>query len=186
MNADIINILDKHNWEESIVKLTAYAISLCRLKGIRLPKGLEPEDLVMDAIEKVYLGIRKWNMDEDPDLHRYLMSVIKSILSNEAGSMESKVFSGKELGEANFASPTGSIEEELHAEELDRAISAAMRGDPELCLVYKALKDGFKPGEIADEYAIEVTTVRNAQKRLNRLVHKVMNSLTKVYWNDPE
>ena len=185
MNEDIIDLLDKHNWGESILKLTAYAVYLYGLKTVRLPKGLEPEDLVMDAIEKVYKGIRKWDPEADPDLHQFLMSVVKSILSNETRSADNRVQTGRDYGEAEQQLVSGSAEEELYAKELDQQISAAMRGDPELCLVYKALKDGFRPGEIAEEYALEISTVRNAQKRLSRLVYRVIHSPEQSLLHEP-
>lgn len=183
MNEEIIRLLDAHNWKESILKLTAYAVSLCGILNSagRLTQGLEPEDLVMEAIEKVYRGDRRWDPEKDPDLHRYLMSVVKSILSNTLTLSETHILSGL-LTEKEEALPDvyADPEEELYVRQLDQAITAAMRGDPGLCLVCKALKDGLRPAEIAEEYALDINTVRNAQKRLGRLVDKVIISLNKI------
>lgn len=179
MNEEIINLLDSHNWSESIIKLTAYVVSLCKLKNIILPSGLEAEDIVMTAIEKVYKGDRKWNPVTDPDLHRFLLSVVKSIVSNKITSTVG--INEALINEDGLESVivTNQVESEIYSRQLDKAITDEMKGDPELCLVYKALKDGFTPGDIAEEYAIDVGTIRNAKKRLNRLVLRVIEKLTK-------
>lgn len=178
MDQEILLRLDQHNWEDSIIRLAAYAVSLCRWLPEGLPGGLEPEDLVMEAIGKVYNGVRKWDPEKDPDLHLYLMSVVKSILYNTLTLTKNRpgsvMFTDEEIPD-----PVADPETEMYAHQLDQHIATAMRGDPELCLIYKALKDGMKPAEIAGEYAIEGARVRNAQKRLNRLATKVIHLLTK-------
>jgi len=174
MDQEIVRRLDQHDWEGSIIKLTAYVITLCRFAGGQdIPGGIEPEDIVMEAIEKIYTGVRKWDPDKDPDLHLYLKSVVKSILSNRFNLADNRILAGVVL-EDTLTDQTSDPETEIYARQLDKSISMAMRGDTELCLVYKALKDGLRPAQIAEEYAIEINTVRNAQKRLCRLVYKVL------------
>jgi len=174
MNDETLDLLDRHDWSDSIIRLTAYVVSLCRLKRVSLIAGPEPEDLVMEAIEKVYSGERTWNHQAEPDLYRFLLSVVKSILSNKLTAAENKARDSISETEMDNIPADNNAEAELYARQLDAAISHAMRGDPELCLVYKALKDGCSPKEIAEEYAISIDTVRNAKKRLNRLVRNVI------------
>lgn len=179
MTENKLQLLDEFDWGTAIIKLTAYAISICSFRGKLLPKGLEAEDLVMNAIEKLYNGDRAWNPVKDPDLLRYLKSVIKSILSNETSSCDSKVlYVDEEILDSDPIFDSH-LEEEIYCKDLDRNISLAMQGDPELCLVYKALKDGFRPAEIAEEYYIDIRAVRNAQKRLHRLAINVVHVLSK-------
>jgi RNA polymerase sigma factor (sigma-70 family) len=178
MDQKILLRLDRHDWEDSIIRLAAYAVSLCRWLPEGLPGGLEPEDLVMEAIGKVYNGVRKWDPEKDPDLNLYLMSVVKSILYNTLKLAKNRIGSVM-FTEEEVPDPAADPETEMYADQLDQYIAMAMRGDPELCLVYKALKDGLKPAEIAGEYALEETRVRNAQKRLNRLATKVIHLSTK-------
>jgi RNA polymerase sigma factor (sigma-70 family) len=180
MHDEISDLLDRHKWNESIVKLTAYVVSLCWLKRIILPKGLEAEDIVMEAIEKIYTGERTWDHNNDPDLHRFLMSVVKSILSNKITSKEARtsvLYDDKEL---SVFQAHDNPEAEMYAKQLDKAIGFKLQGDAQLCLVYKAVKDGYNPKEIAEDYAIDIETVRNAKKRLSRLVYGVINKLTKT------
>lgn len=179
MNEKVLNLLDSYDWKNTIIQLAAYSVNLCRIKNIQLPKGLEPEDLTMDAIQKVYLGERKWNPDTDPDLFKYLKSVVKSILDNEIKSKDGQVVKIEEQSEEYIIRVENYIEEEIYCKQLDQQISFNMRGDPELCLVYKAIKDGLKPGDIAKEYAIPINLVRNTLKRLLRLVHKMISKLQK-------
>ncbi|MBT0812973.1 sigma-70 family RNA polymerase sigma factor [Litoribacter ruber] len=148
----------------------------------QLPKGLEPEDLAMDAIDKVYAGERKWDPQKDPNLLNYLKSVVKSLISNHFRSEEVRIKGGEYSSETPLLGHDN-IEEEMYYQQLDQEIAAAMEGDPELCLVYKALKEGYKPGEIAEEYAMEVKKIRNAQKRLHRVVLKIINILSKEITN---
>lgn len=176
MDQEIIRRLDEHDWNGSIIKLTAYVIILCRASGGKgISGGLEPDDVVMEAIEKVYQGVRKWDPENDPDLHLYLKSVVKSILYNKINAADNRILTGILLEDMR-EDPAANAESELYARELDQSISIAMRGDPELCLVYKALKDGLSPAKIAEEYAIEINMVRNAQKRLRRLVFNIIYS----------
>lgn len=174
MDQEIVRRLDEHDWNGSIIRLAAYVTVLCRFAGEQgIPGGLEPEDIVIEAIEKVYAGVRKWDPQQDPDLHLYLKSVVKSILSNRFNLADNRTLAGILL-EDTLTDPAADAESDLYARQLDQSISTAMRGDPELCLVYKALKDGLRPAQIAEEYALKINTVRNAQKRLCRLVEKII------------
>jgi DNA-directed RNA polymerase specialized sigma24 family protein len=180
MNDEIIDLLDSHDWSASILKLTAYAVSLCRLKRIALSSGLEPEDLVMEAIEKVYSGERNWNHLLEPDLHRFLLSVVKSILSNKSTSKDARIQGRMSEGGMAMVPAYDEAESEFYVKQLDAAINDEMKGDVELCLVYKAVKDGCSPKEIAEDYAIDIETIHNAKKRLRRLVFNVIKKLTKT------
>ncbi|RYE54313.1 MAG: hypothetical protein EOP48_12610, partial [Sphingobacteriales bacterium] len=141
ISEDLYNLLDGQNWENIIIKLTAYAVLLC----LRTPTDQEPEDIAMAAITKVYEGQRHWNPADEPDLLRYLKSVVKSMVSNDATSSDStKKVQTVEV--EDFAPAYHDyIDEELYARQLNEKIIHDMRGDPELCLVYKALKDQYTP-----------------------------------------
>ena len=177
MNDELVDLLDKHNWGDSIIKLTAYVVSLCRLRP--LPSGLEPEDVAMEAIEKVYTGERNWNPQQEPNLHRYLLSVVKSILSNKRSGKENASAASISVEELAVVPGYDDVEVELFAKELDSAIAAALKGDAQLCLLYKAIKDGFSLQDISQEYVIGIDILYNAKKRLNRLVHKVIGKFIK-------
>jgi DNA-directed RNA polymerase specialized sigma24 family protein len=170
MTPSLSALLEAHDWQATIVKLTAYAVSLCLYRKVPLPGGQEPEDLAMEAIDRVFRQERCWDPEKHPDLMNYLKSVVKSLLSNELTSAEGSTHHESVDKAAGILSEAPTREEELYYEELDQHILIRLRGDPLLCLVYKALKDGYKPGEISEEYGLDIQNVRNAQKRLHRAV----------------
>ena len=184
MNNNLTQILDNQNWEEIILKLTAYALQLCRFWNVRPPNGLEAEDIVMDAIDKTYTGVRKWNPEIDGDLYSFLKSAIKSILHNNLVSADTKKrrsdLYSEDLPHQTDYDPDG----EMYSKQIDVGISERLKDEPDLCLVYKALKDGYRPREIAEDYAIDIKIVRNAQKRLHRIALSVIDSLAKEYSNE--
>jgi hypothetical protein len=178
MQNDVTDILDKENWDVIIIKLTAYAIWQCNVNYRDLPSTIEPEDLVMDAIDKVYSGVRKWDAQKDPDLLNFLKSVVQSHLDNEIRTgRHAQEF--EELQESS-AAVTEDIDSELYYQQMDEKIIETMKGDPEVCLVYKGFKDGLKPGEISEEYGVSIDLVRNAQKRLRTIVLKIIPSRVRV------
>jgi hypothetical protein len=179
MKDDIISILDNHDWIQIILKLSAYSIYMCNLKRIRLPKGLEPEDLAMIAIEKVYNGERNWNSEGSPDLLLFLQSVVNSLISNSKKSSDVTVSSLADVPESSLVE-SQYIDEELYCNQLDQEIIRKMSNDPLLCLIYKSLKEQYKPKEISEVYGIDISIIRNAQKRLHRIVLEVVNQLSKI------
>ena len=167
MDQTKLDLLDSHKWEDTIVLLTAYVINLCKFHRYRLPAQTEPEDIVMDAIDKVYAEDRNWDPEKDPDLNRFMHSVVKSMLSNTMTARQTVM---TELDDSVVVSNEPDAEYELRFEELNNRISASVSNDSALALVYKALKDGMRPKEITEEYTLEIRIVRNAQKRLRSLV----------------
>lgn len=174
MTSSLSALLEAHDWQATIIKLTAYAVSLCLYRKAPLPGGQEPEDLAMEAIDRVFRQERCWDPEKNPDLMNYLKSVVKSLLSNELTSIEGSTRHESVDEAAGILSDAPTQEDELYYEELDQHILTRLRGDPLLCLVYKALKDGYKPGEISEEYGLDIREVRNAQKRLHRSVVEVL------------
>jgi hypothetical protein len=170
MDQTKLELLDAHDWQPTITRLVAYVVMLCRLHQYKLPGQTQPEDVVVEAIEKVYGGERNWDPEKDKDLGRYMASVVKSMMSN---LMESK-----QLRTVDVNSVTIPISESVHPqleyEELNNRIVESVRKDPELAIVFKALKDGFRPIDISREYSLDIEIVRSAQKKLRTLVTRII------------
>lgn len=179
MNEGLLKILEAQDWDGIITRLTAYVIQYCKWKRYLLPKGLEAEDIALSAIEKTWNGKRAWDYQKEPDLLNHLQSVANSIIINELRSPGASETNTDSIADVDHA-VENTQDEEMYSKQLDQEVAAAMRGDPVLCLVYKALKDGLFPREIAEEYAIEKSQVQAAQKRLRRLVEKVIDQLSEV------
>ncbi|GEM_PF-6541800 len=85
-NPEVFDILGSVDWQKLILQLTVYTINLAKCyhfpdKCIILPKGKSVEDLVFEAITKVFTGERKWNPDA-VELKPFLKGVIKSLHSH--------------------------------------------------------------------------------------------------------
>lgn len=166
MDQTKLDLLDNHNWEDTMLILSAYVIRLCRLYRYKLPLDMEPEDIAIEAFEKVYSGERKWYPEKDPNITQYMLSVVKSMVSNIKGS---KQIQKAEIDEGSIGYDAH-LHETIEYEELSIRIEAAVRKDTDLALIYKALKDGWRPAEISKEYALDIRIIQNAQKRLRKLV----------------
>ncbi|PWJ42664.1 sigma-70 RNA polymerase sigma factor region 4 domain-containing protein [Sediminitomix flava] len=169
---DKYDFLVATDWKPLILKLTAYTLKYMQYKRINL-RGIESEDLVGEAIEKVFTDKRKCQFSDEESLFDELKSIIRSIVDNtnkkKANQLRADTKDFHEVGQSDF------IENDIDAQELDNAIAKQMRGDPELCLVFKALKEGYKPREVSDEYHIPINKVQNAQKKLRRIAEKLLS-----------
>ncbi|SFP01985.1 DNA-directed RNA polymerase specialized sigma subunit, sigma24 family [Chitinophaga sp. YR627] len=182
MDESIHNLLKGAKWEELIPKLTAYAVYLCTIPPYSLPGGKQYEDIVMDAIEKVFKGERQWDPLKNLDLSCYLKSVIKSLLSNEKRSKAAAIM--KMIPEDLQVQHDDNTIEELYCREVDKYIISCLEGDAALLLVYKAIKDGQSPKQISEEYGLDIRNVRNIQKRLSRKLPEVLSQLQNVKNHD--
>ena len=91
---ELKDLLKKQLTKELIVRLSYYAekkIRYLRWQGCRggpLPAGKVAEDIVSDAILKIYEGKRTWNPEVKPDLYDCVTSIIDSEVNHLAESFE--------------------------------------------------------------------------------------------------
>ena len=207
MDREVIKRIEEAAWDGIILKLTNYAIfKTNRLywKYRTLPQGLTPEDMVMEAINKMFEGKRKWNPSKNPDLYSYLKSVVDSDISH--------IYETKEYG---LTQPFPETEERQEVEELlDRAdptsdhaiyltppvlnpeetllekekikgdeatvdlFFEAIKGDKKLEDLASLIMEGYtKPAEIAEQMGIDVKEVNNLQKRFRRKSKEFRNNI---------
>jgi hypothetical protein len=187
-------------WRRIILELGRYALSVSRRLRWRtenpseLPNGETIDSIVSLAIEKVISGERSWDPAVRPDLRKYLMDVIDSLLSHLAESKDNTMlarlpaegaeqtpslgrgFDQVEPGSAWLPQPGQSPEAELLAKEQaqleDRAFEVLIEecdGDPVLKRMVEAIFDGRdKPSEIAEATGIPTREIYNAARRLDR------------------
>lgn len=88
------NRLDEADWGRIYPRLVAHACSRARSLYWRsgnkedLAKGLQPKDLVNEAIQRVYEGRREWDPEKNPDLYKFLKDSVLSSLFNELAESE--------------------------------------------------------------------------------------------------
>jgi hypothetical protein len=220
--------LDDEQWGRLIKELGRYALSVSRNKRWRtknpfeLPGGETTQSIVSKVIKMVLKGaldkevdesrtlpgVRRWNPQKDPDLKKYLMNAIKSVLNHLAVSAENTMFeafpnegaegtsnwelaSRKKSPETEWlARPTVNPQEELLAKEEaafnDHALQMLMQAasddnDTGLLKVINAMRDGHgKPAGIAKAAQLSVEDVYNAMKRLDRKAAIVRKQIQKT------
>jgi hypothetical protein len=210
---DLIDGMTAEEYELLTLHLGRYAMRVSKIYRWRtgnshdLPGGHTTESIVLEAIEKAWLGERNWDSEKQPDFKKYLMDVIDSLLYHLATGKDNELLTpepepGTDDGEDwHTGSPkrhwrtdwlvrkAATPEEELlekeetarETEARDHAIEMLMeeaRGDEELTYVIQAMLDGYdKAGEIAGVTGIDVRDVYNIMKRLNRKVAAVSRRL---------
>lgn len=211
--SDLIEQMSEEEFDKMVLHLGRYAMQVSHIYKWRtgnsydLPGGHTVNSIVMLAIEKAWLGERRWDKEKQPDFKKYLMDVIDSLLNHLANSKDNEMLTTepepgtKDEPDWHTGSPkrnsgvdwlvrrTATPEEELlekEASELeeqakDRAIEMLLeesRDDEELTYVIQAKLDGYdKAGEIAEVTGIDVQDVYNIMKRLNRKVAVVRRRL---------
>lgn len=192
-------------WRSIAVELTRHALSVSRrlrwrTRNVReLPGGETVDSIASKAIEKVFLGERDWDPENEPDITKYLMGVIDSLLNHLAESQENTLMtippepgsvdaaawesgSSKRDPASDWLIPeSGSPEAALIKQEQtsieDRALELLMdecADDEILMKVLEAMMDGYNaPAEISKAKGIPVKDVYNAIKRLDRKLENV-------------
>lgn len=183
-----LDALQKHNWEEVFIKLKAYAASLLkhRYRGLSFPKGRTLEDFVQGAIASIFDpdSTRNWDCQNHPDIIKYLMDVISSMMSNLFTSAEMKTTSNFSQSQVETvpslyeaADSPLDLNARMDLESLIGQVQNDLAGDEEACFVFMERLDGLPNREIAQSLGYEVRVVENAQKRINRVIEKYKKKL---------
>lgn len=189
--------LTESEWTDLTKRLLVYADrKLMRLywrgvpaaKGGRPPGGVEPHDLVWDAVELVLAG-NSWDPEEHPDLEDYMRGVISSRVSTMVNLLENRVTrrasparpaddDAPQPPEASVADATPGPAKVVANEELRvqmRALMAEELGeDPITMAVLECVDAGVtKPAEIAELTGHAVTAIYTARRKFKRASERV-------------
>lgn len=172
--------------------------------SVELPGGETVDSIVSLAFEKVLTGERNWDPEKDPDLKKYLMNVIDSLLNHLAISKDNTILTAVHVGKCSDDNKSLNVETrsvERSADWLARqALSPELQfikkeedqrneraielllveagDDPILVRVIQAMLEGHdKAGKIAEVTGISVKEVYNSMKRLDRKTGKVMEQM---------
>ena len=207
----VLEFLEAADWNDIILKLTHNAIWQTHKytwksgSPNQLPGGKTPEDIAIDAIEKVWNGTRDWDPDKYPDLLVHLKWIVKSDIEHLFSSMEHQksgrmpALKGDEETEPSYgeivrdpSSPTpekaSTPEEELIAhedrrleEKLKEELYAAVKGDEDLELLLLCFEEGIDKSEaIASQTGWDVKNVYNLKRKLLRRAVKIGKTLDKA------
>jgi len=198
----LLQRLREQPWEEIILKLDAYALYKARKKywpsasrdGHVLLGGCSPQDVVREAIRRVFEGSRKWDPEKEPDLLKYLKGVVDSILSamvNSAENREIRVPSSYEESDPadyedgrnrSHAVESGGLHqrspsprEYAERNDLFDRILAVVAGDEDLESLVLCLAEGYESrADIAEQLGVTASEVTNMKKRLVRILDRHM------------
>jgi hypothetical protein len=170
--------------------------------SVELPKGETVDSIVSLAFEKLYSGEREWEPQKDPDLKKYLMDVIDSLLYHLSTSKDNTLLSAtSEFGQEEIDWEAGSKERRperewlaasartpeqllIDAETAQREervldeLAKACREDDQLTRILRAIRTGCdQPGEIAKATGIPIKDIYSASKRLDRKAAAIRNQM---------
>jgi DNA-directed RNA polymerase specialized sigma24 family protein len=187
-----------------ILELGRYALSVSRRlywrtgNAVDLPRGETVDSIVSKAFTKVLTGERRWNPQTAPDLQKYLMGVIDSLLNHLAQHKDNttlravpRLSDGRDapLSPAPGATawhqqppdPESALLQHEQAAYEDRVLQHLLgvsEDDPLVTQIIQAMQDGHdKPSEVATALGVPVSDVYNAMKRLDRKMMGVRQTL---------
>lgn len=188
-----LKAIPEHVWGGIYKRLVNYADDKLRLSGFERRTEndvIDAEDIVCDAIEKIFDGTRAWDFEKFPDIEIHLKGVVKSLVSNHMKSSKKKPFIKEVAREVQPVDPNDDViptQFFYDDESSDLLITEAhwayiekqfVDDDDGLIIFYDWL-DGLPPRDIAAQYSMEVKDVYNFIKKGRR----VITSLSKVFNN---
>lgn len=179
-------------WGEIYGRLVIYAATRLKLSGFQ-PRseidGIEPDDFVGNAIEKIFDGTRAWDFERFPDIEIHLKGVVKSLISSHLKSSGRRpIVQELELTERGGDTDDSPRDQSDYADETDELriteaqwsyIEQQFVDDDDGLLVFYEWLDGSPPREISASCNLEVKDVYNVIKKVKR----VIKSLSKVFNN---
>jgi len=201
---EIFELLEKADWKDILLRLTKFAYWQAkryswRTKGInQLPGGKTPEDVVCEAIHKIWNGTRNWDPDKYPDLLIHLMWIVKSDIGHLCSSLEHKktgqlVENGAEDNkEASFNGVCSDPQSEIHGhiptpeeiidikakeereQKLKKMLFDIVKDDEDLEILFLCFDEGiYKPSDISKETGWDISKVYNLKRKLQRKAPKI-------------
>ncbi|MEK7476137.1 MAG: hypothetical protein AAB152_10980 [Candidatus Coatesbacteria bacterium] len=188
---DLRERIERHPWDLTLPRLLAHARARIRERfwsGVLsgpIPGGIQAEDMVNMAVEKLMGRQRRWDPVRQPDLEDYLKGVIDSEINHLAEGWENRhvrpeaVFPGAE-GEKGvldgIPEEMAGVEERMaerqehgRAEAFAAGFLASLADEPLLQRVAECIVDGLgKPAEIAARLGIGADEIYRVRKRLQR------------------
>ena len=182
LDPETLEQLRNQDWETIYPALVRYAQSrVSRLswntKDGDPPSGLDASDIAREAISKVFSGDRNWDCRTEPDLLRFLWSIVNSLTSHLVESADhvhrfTPLPDDEDQDPLSRSTEAGSLtpfDLLLYRDLLDY-LNKAAKGDPVLEGVVLCLALGIdKPQDMADELEVDIQEIYNARKRLRRV-----------------
>jgi len=141
-------------------------------------KGMTAEDLVQDAIKKLYTEERTWNLEKDDDLEKFLTeSVLKSLLSNLVRSKDNTLVQiiHQETDRTLDESVKVAKPHEDHATHLMSRIN----NPEEIAISYEDKNEEIKRNEEARKILNRLMALASKDKEVTLILECTMEGITK-------
>lgn len=175
INAEI----DKIGLEKLLKELTVASIYWFRHYGLNPERGIHgslPEDIAIDAIEKVIKQEKKWK-PQKTDLKFHLKNnVIKELVKNLANKKETKVSDNADVNDLPTSSESSSLDLKMDTETLQGLLEKEFENDEAATNILYGKMDGMKRREIIDEFGMKPTDYDNAMKRYKTVIKRLSKS----------
>lgn len=138
-----------------------------------LPPGTTADELIIDAVIAVRLGVREW--PDGVDAFNFFLRTVRSMVSHfweKEARMQPIVpdVMPQARTDSKYLRPHENLEAQAEYYELCEKMLALVADDPLAARVVKfwAREPSLKPKEVAEALGISMTEMRNVQKRLHR------------------
>ncbi|MBZ0166142.1 MAG: hypothetical protein K8I00_04985 [Candidatus Omnitrophica bacterium] len=184
--ADVKQLLDQHDWDDTIPRLIKYAVTKIRRlswyqeQGGQVAAGKMAEDFVMDAIVKIYQGQRQWDPETMPDLLIYLFGVLRSEINHHSHSLENRCLHFLDALSDRRQKDAQTADTDKMPDGFMEGFLAEIKDAPRLAEVAALLAAGRKPAAIAQELNIDVNEIYNLRKVLKRRLENYLTRLKEI------
>src|SRR5262249_45983653 len=151
----------------------------------QLAQGETAEDLVSQAVAKVFSGERKWDWGRHPNLEEFLKGVIDSLMNSLVNAIDNRVvkklpaepeklealLDKMSLSSANQhrMAPEAALLQAEREGEILKSISELIGDDPDLVKLWNCIRQGIsKPKQIAEATGLPIEDVYNLGEKLRR------------------
>jgi len=151
-----------------------------RFKKLAEINGKEQKDYVQESITLLFENKRKWNQTNYPNITDFLKGVINSLIYNDLHSKRTTTSTKIDENNAELVNNENktvfSAEDEVYCREFKEEIKKQVKGDTILEIYVEYLDYGFDDQELAEACEVTIEDIRNAKKRLRRIVKKIKNN----------
>ena len=188
-SSDVLRRLEEAELIQLYPRLVTYAkfkLEKVTWLGGHPPGGVEPRDLVQEAIESLVSGRRTWDVAKHHELEVVLKGIIRSAVSHLAGRSDNQTRQAlsEDGGVDGWGHDAPSIspspEQSLVKSELIAQIELLLEDDEDAGMVFLYLQERAKPKEIAHELGKPVKEIYVITKRIRRKLKEHLRKTREV------
>lgn len=176
----IDEVLTPEDFPRHFKDLTLCAANWLSFWGLQKEKGIRgysPQDIAMQAIEKVYHGELDWKPEKGNLIFFIKSHAIKGIVSNLAARSEVKTNNNEEVSNLHVLSGTVSVDQTLDVNMIYNYAKQKLKGDEKALQVLEGRFELYSRAEIIEVFDMTTKEYDNAVKRLATQMRKLEDEL---------